>query len=409
MSESNHVEPRSPEAGASDADRVAAVEDAGDSLRPYTLRELVLYFLRLGALGFGGPIALAGYMQRDLVEERRWFSKEDYVEGLALAQLAPGPLAAQLAMYFGWVKGRSLGALLIGLAFVLPSFLMVLGLAALYLHFGGLPWMRGAFYGIGAAVIAIIARSVFKLGKMTLGRDRFAWALFSVSAVVTAWTESEMVWLFLGGGVLAMLVKAPPSFGSGRALVALPAWWLVGLKGSASGGTLTTLAFYFAEAGAFVFGSGLAIVPFLHGGVVTRFEWLTEQQFLDAVAVAMITPGPVVITVAFIGYLVAGPVGACVAALATFLPCYFFTVVPAPHFRRIAKNASIKAFVDGVTATAAGAIAGAAVVLGRRAIVDVPTVVVALVTLGAIVRFKKLQEPLVIVIAGLAGVAWHLR
>jgi chromate transporter len=312
-------------------------------------------------------------------------------------------------MYFGWVKGRSLGAMWIGLAFVLPSFLMVLGLAALYLHFGGLPWMRGAFYGIGAAVIAIIARSVFKLGKMTLGRDRFAWALFLVSAVVTAWTESEMVWLFLGGGVLAMLVKAPPSFGSGRALVALPAWWLVGLKGSASGGTLTTLALYFAEAGAFVFGSGLAIVPFLHGGVVTRFEWLTEQQFLDAVAVAMITPGPVVITVAFIGYLVAGPVGACVAALATFLPCYFFTVVPAPHFRRIAKNASIKAFVDGVTATAAGAIAGAAVVLGRRAIVDVPTVVVALVTLGAIVRFKKLQEPLVIVIAGLAGVAWHLR
>jgi chromate transporter len=184
----------------------------------------------------------------------------------------------------------------------------------------------------------------------------------------------------------------------------LPLWSISGLAGPASAATLVTIAWYFAEAGAFVFGSGLAIVPFLHGGVVTRFQWLTEQQFLDAVAVAMITPGPVVITVAFIGYLVAGPVGACVAAIATFLPCYLFTVVPAPHFRRFAKNASIKAFVDGVTAAATGAIAGAAFVLGRRALVDMPTVLIALVTLGLLVKFKKLQEPLVIAASGVAGV-----
>jgi chromate transporter len=219
--------------------------------------------------------------------------------------------------------------------------------------------------------------------------------------------ESEVVWLFLGGGILALLVKAPPKLrwgGTAMSVLPLPLWSISGLAGPASAATLATIAWYFAEAGAFVFGSGLAIVPFLHGGVVARYHWLTEQQFLDAVAVAMITPGPVVITVAFIGYLVAGQLGACVAALATFFPCYLFTVIPAPHFRRFAKNASIKAFVDGVTAAATGAIAGATFVLGRRALVDVPTVLIAFVTLGLLVKFKKIQEPLVIAAAGLAGV-----
>jgi chromate transporter len=374
---------------------------------PSTLRDLTLYFLKLGTLGFGGPVALAGYMQKDLVEDRRWFTKEDYVEGLALAQLAPGPLAAQLAIYLGWVRGGVRGATLIGFAFVLPSFLMVLGLAALYIELGGISWMRGAFYGIGAAVIAIMGRSAYKLGKMTLSSNKLLWLFFAVSAVVTAWTESEIAWIFLASGAIAVAVIAPPKLRGGAAtlsLVPLPLWSITGLAGAATGATLGTIAWYFAEAGAFVFGSGLAIVPFLHGGVVTRFHWLTDQQFLDAVAVAMITPGPVVITVGFIGYLVAGPVGATVAALATFGPCYLFTVLPAPYFRRFAKNASIKAFVDGVSAAATGAIAGATIVLGKRAIYDVPTVAIFLIALALLIRFKKLQEPLLIIPAGIVGV-----
>lgn len=381
--------------------------NAGDaSVQPSSLRAFVGYFLGLGTLGFGGPIALAGYMQRDLVERRRWLSKQDYVEGLALAQLAPGPLAAQLAIYLGWVKGGLGGATLVGLAFVLPSFLMVLALSALYVQFGGLPWMRGAFYGIGAAVIAIIVRSVVKLTKLTLGKDWLLWALFVASGVTTAWTESEIVWLFLASGVLTMLVRAPPGASTATGLLSVsPAWLFAGVLGPASTATLVTIAWYFAEAGAFVFGSGLAIVPFLHGGVVTRFHWLSEQQFLDAVAVAMITPGPVVITVAFIGYLVAGFAGAAVAALATFVPCYLFTVVPAPYFRRFAKNPSLKAFVDGVTAAASGAIAGAAFVLGRRALYDIPTVLIALSTFALLVKLKKLPEPLLIAGAGVVGLA----
>jgi chromate transporter len=310
-------------------------------LVPCTLRDLAWYFLRLGTVGFGGPIALAGYMQKDLVEDRRWLSKQDYVEGLALAQLAPGPLAAQLAMYLGWVRGGVPGATLIGFAFVIPSFSMVLILAALYIRFGGLPWMRGAFYGIGAAVIAIIGRSVVKLVKMTLGKDRLLWGLFFLCALVTAWTESEIVWVFLASGVITMAVRAKfdvAARGAALGLLPLPLWSTAGLAGTASAATLWTIAWYFAEAGAFVFGSGLAIVPFLHGGVVTRFHWLDDQQFLDAVAVAMITPGPVVITVAFIGFLVAGVAGASVAALATFGPCYLFTVLPAPYFRLLQES-----------------------------------------------------------------------
>jgi chromate transporter len=368
--------------------------------------ELVRYFLWLGTTGFGGPIALVGFMQRDLVEERGWFTAEEYREGLALAQLAPGPLAAQLAIYLGWARGGAVAAAVVGLAFVLPSFVMVLALAIAYIRYGGLPWMQGAFYGIGAAVIAIIARSAFKLTRLTLGRDRLLCGLFAAAALVTAWTESEIVWVFLGAGVVAMAFRSL-GLREGPVVsraVALPPALLAGLAGPAAPETLWRVAWYFTEAGAFVFGSGLAIVPFLHGGVVREFGWLTERQFLDAVAVAMITPGPVVITVAFIGYLVAGPGGAVVAAVATFLPCYVFTVIPAPHFRKWSRNVSIRAFVDGVTAAATGAIAGAAFVLGRRAIVDVGTVVIALAALLVALRFRKVPEPTMILAAGLVGV-----
>jgi len=343
-------------------------------------------------------------MQRDLVERRRWFSAEEYREGLALAQLAPGPLAAQLAMYLGWARGGAVGAGLVGVAFVIPSFVMVLALALGYLRFGGLDWMQGAFYGIGAAVIAIIARSVVKLTRLTLARDALLWAVCGFAAVVTAWTESEIVWVFLGSGLVVMLVRAWLVSPPGGALALLPPVLLTGLRGPAPADVLVRIGWYFAEAGSFVFGSGLAIVPFLHGGVVKEFGWLDERQFLDAVAVAMITPGPVVITVAFIGYLVAGLAGAVVAALATFLPCYFFTVIPAPHFKRWSSVRGVREFVDGVTAAATGAIAGAAFVLGRRAVVDLATLAIAAVTLGVAWRFRKVPEPLLILVAGILGV-----
>ncbi len=375
-------------------------------------REFLLYFLRLGSFGFGGPIALAGHMERDLVEERRWISKQDYVEGLAFSQLSPGPLAAQLAMYLGWIRAGRVGATLAGTLFILPSFLMVLVLAALYAHFGELRWIQGVFYGVGAAVIAIIARSAFKLVKTTLGKDLVLWLLFGVIAITTAWTESEIVWLFVLCGFVALFVKAPPRLraapakmlaligGGGQSL-------LTGVMGPASAGMVARLFLFFLKAGAFVFGSGLAIVPFLYGGVVGKFHWLTERQFLDAVAVAMITPGPVVITAAFIGYLVAGTVGALAASAAVFAPPYLIVILGAPYYRRFAQNRQVKAFVQGVTAAAVGAISGAAFVLGRRAIMDVPTLSIAAGTLTVLLWTKRIPEPVLILAAGAAGLALH--
>ena len=383
--------------------------DAGDAAQttgaPSSLRAFLLYFLRLGTLGFGGPIALAGHMQQDLVAQRRWISAQEYKEGLALAQLAPGPLAAQLAMYLGWVRARGLGATLVGLAFVGPSFLMVLVLSHLYVRFGGLPWMQGLFYGIGAAVIAIIARSVLTLVRMTLGRDRLLWALFSASAVATASTESEIIWVFLLCGLIPALARGRQKVAATPVLALVPVipGLATGLAGAALPGVLWKILAYFAGAGLFVFGSGLAIVPFLYGGVVQQFHWLSERQFVDAVAVSMITPGPVVITVAFIGYLVAGLAGATLAAIGVFLPVYLVTVLLAPHFHRVAKNRQVKAFVDGVTAAATGAIAGAAVILGRRSLSDVPTMLIALVTLALLITPKKIPEPALILAAGLVG------
>ena len=370
--------------------------------QPAPLRDFVLYFLRLGTVGFGGPIALTGYMQHDLVDQRRWVSEQEYKEGLTLAQLAPGPLAAQLAIYLGWVRAGLFGATLVGLAFVGPSLLMVLILSAAYVRYGGLPWMQGVFYGIGAAVIAIIAQGVFKLVRITPGRDRFLWAIFGVSALVTAWTESEVFTLFILAGIVTMLVRGIGRTRGWVTAVAPLAVWSSSASG-AGAGILSQIFLYFGQASLIVFGSGLAIVPFLHAGVVQEFRWLTERQFLDAIAVSMITPGPVVITVAFIGYLVAGLWGALAAALGMFLPTYLAVVLAAPYYRRIAHDHQVRAFVDGVTAAATGAIAGAAVVLGRRALMDVPTVLIALVALVILRTTKRIPDPLLIALAGLAG------
>src|SRR2546427_10822745 len=383
-------------------DRRSAQDEEVVATVTTSLRAFLLYFLRLGTLGFGGPIALAGHMEHDLVEQGGWISAQEYKEGLAFAQPRPGPLAAQLAIYLGWVRGQVLGATLVGIAFVAPSFLMVLVLSELYVRFGGLPWMQGLFYGIGAAVIAIIARSALKLVRMTLGRDHLLWILFAVSAVVTAWTESEIIWVFLVCGLVPVLLRGRQTTPATPALALLPIapGIAASLGGPASVGLLWKILTYFAGAGLFVFGSGLAIVPFLYGGVVQQFHWLTERQFIDAVAVSMITPGPVVITVAFIGYLVAGLVGATLAAIGVFLPVYLVVVLAAPHFNRVAKNKQVKAFVDGVTAAATGAISGAAVILGRRSLLDLPTILIALATLALLLAPKKIPEPVLILAAG---------
>jgi chromate transporter len=386
--------------------------------RPATLAAFVRYFLYLGSLGFGGPVALAGSMHRDLVETRGWVSDEEYRLGLALAQIMPGPLAAQLAIALGYFAHGLPGATAVGVAFVLPSFLMVLALSLAYVGLGGLWWMQALFYGIGAAVIAIIAIAAYRLSGSTNRRDPLLWAVFGALALVTIVAQAELAEAFVAAGLLVLFVRARPRRGGAAAAtlgglgVIGSVWllerWFLGLGGLAGGPVALQILLFFAKAGAFVFGSGLAIVPFLQEGVVHQLGWLDDHQFLDAVAVAMITPGPVVITVVFIGFLVAGLLGAAAAALGIFLPVYVFTVVPAPWFRRHRENAQLKAFAQGATAAATGALSGAVVVLATRAIHDVPTGAIALGTLAVLSRFR-VPEPVVVLAAAAIGLlVWPL-
>ena len=382
-----------------------------------SLGAFVRYFLYLGTFGFGGPTALVGFMHRDLVERRGWISENEYRLGLALSQIMPGPLAAQLAIALWYFQHGVIGATAVGLAFILPSFLMVVAISMAYVRFGGLWWMQALFYGIGAAVIAIIAIAAYKLARATNRRDPLLWGIFAALVLVTVWAHAELAEFFVLGGLLTLFVRTKPgrretvaSIVGGLvalAIIVVAERWLatVGVGGQQ---ILLQILAFFTKAGAFVFGSGLAIVPFLHQGVVEQFGWLNEQQFVDAVAVAMITPGPVVITVVFIGYLVAGFAGSVMAAIGIFLPVYLFTIIPAPWFSRNRDNPQLKAFVHGATAAATGAIAGAVVVIALRTISDVPTAAVAIVSLAVLWRFK-VPEPILVTAAGILGlILWPL-
>lgn len=376
-----------------------------------SLRELSLYFLKLGAVGFGGPIALAGYMQRDLQEERHWISHEEFQDGLAIAQTMPGPLAAQLAMWIGFIRHGMIGATLVGVLFVLPPFLLVVAIAVAYVAFAGLPQIQALFYGIGPAAIAIIVLAAWKLAKSTDGKDPKLWSLSAVLMLITVVTQSELAWLFIVAGMLGILIYASPWKHWGKSPPGTPhtgllAWPLVsgaGFPDPTGGiGLLLVLTLFFVKAAAFTFGSGLAIVPFLHQGVVLDHRWLTERQFLDAVAIGIITPGPVVIMATFVGYLAAGLLGASLAAFGVFAPVWVFNVVIGRLFLRYRHHAEVRGFVKGATAAAVGAIAGAAVILGHGAIIDVVTVGIFLSAL-LVLYFKILKEPYVIGLAGVVG------
>ncbi len=380
-----------------------------------TLTELVRYFLYLGAFGFGGPVALVGFMHRDLVEKRGSITEDTYKLSLALAQIMPGPLAAQVAIAIGYFEAGIAGATLAGIAFILPSFLMVVVISLIYVAYGGLWWMQALFYAIGATVIAIIAIAAYKLARSTNKRDPLLWGIFVALTAVTLWAQAELAEFFILAGVVVLLVRAWPGWKTGILMVlcgvvagggiwALETWLRQAGTAADSGNVLGQILLFFTKAGAFVFGSGLAIIPFLQQGVVQQFGWLNDQQFLDAVAVAMITPGPVVITVAFIGYLArnAGLAGSIMASIGIFLPVYIFTIVPAPWFKRHRDNPQLKAFVDGATAAATGAITGAVLVLALRAITDVPTAVIALISLAVLWRYK-IPEPIIVSVAGLVG------
>jgi chromate transporter len=384
------------------------------------MRAFLGYFLGLGTWGFGGPIATVGYMQRDLVERRRWLSRQDFLDGVALGQAMPGPLAAQVVMWLGFLRAGTPGAFAAAVAFVAPSFLLVLAVAILYARYQGLPVVQALFYGIAPAVMAVIAIAAYKLATLTNRRDARLWTISTVLAIVTGWTGAEIAILFLAAGLLMVALDAPPRWpwrrgGAGAAGIALlpglgalagKSLAVKALAATASVGTLLTLAWFFVKAGALTFGSGLAIVPFLRDGVVHQHHWLTDAQFLDAIAMGLITPGPVVITATFVGYLAAGWQGAIVATVAIFTPIFLGVVLPGPWFMRHRDNRQIRAFVTGATAAAAGAIAGVVVVLSRQTITEWVAAAIAVVTLAVLLRWT-VKEPYVVAAGAVAGVALH--
>ena len=367
------------------------------------MREIVRYFLRLGLLGFGGPVALVGQMERELVTERSWVSKEQMREAIAVCQSLPGPLAIQVGIYLSYLRGGFWGAWAGGWSFILPNFVIVAALGALYVHFGGLQAITAIFYGVSPAVIALILHSCYRLAKLGM-EDWLQWVLTAVCFAVTVILHAEVAVLFIGAGILGILYyggfwRRPPAT---PLLAAAPLAPVAPIAPAASASTLSKLLLFFLKAGALTFGSGLVIVPFLQQGVVQQYGWLGERDFLVAVAVGMISPGPVVITATFVGYLVAGFWGSLAATIGIFLPSFILVLVAAPILARHRSNRAVQGFVKGAYAAAIGTILGACVLLGRIAIGDWLTIGIGVAAL-AVLFLWKVSNPLLIAVTATVG------
>ena len=373
-----------------------------------SILELVKYFLRLGTLGFGGPVALCGLMEKELVQDRGWLNKEEMRDAIAVSQSMPGPLAIQVGIFISYMRGGFWGAWAGGWAFILPNFLIVAALGALYVHFGGLSWMTAIFYGVSPCVIALILHSCWRLGKLGM-EDRFQWAIATVSFVVTVAVQAEVAILFIAAGVCGVLYygslfrRTPPAT---LAVLAAPlapgAPIAIGTTQTASLPLLGKLLAFFLKAGALTFGSGLVIVPFLEKGLVQDTHWLNPREFLVAVAIGMMSPGPVVITATFVGYLVAGFWGSLVATVGIFLPSFLMVLIVAPILLRHRGNPNVQGFVKGAFAAAIGTILGACILLGKIAIGDWLTALIAIVCLAVLFRFK-ISNPLLIGATAIVG------
>jgi chromate transporter len=367
-----------------------------------SLGQFARYFLRLGALGFGGPVALANHMRRDLVETRGWLTETEYDQGLAIAAACPGPLAYQLGVYCGYVRHGIAGGLAVAGAFAMPPFLLVVVAAALYTRFEASWPLRALFYGVGPVVVALIVKACWNLGRRTLAKDRVAWAFFLVACAVTVVLQRELTAIFLVAGVLGIWLFSghAPARGRAASAVALPA--LLGAVPAATGMTGKLFLFFF-RTGLLVFGSGLVIVPFLKTYVVDQYHWLGDRAFLDSVAIGMISPGPVVISATFVGYLLDGLRGATAATVGIFAPAVLFTVVATPILLRHAGNPRLKGFIRGITVAVVGVLVGTTYLVGKTAIGDTLTIGLAAASLAALFTWKRLPEPAVVLAGALIG------
>jgi chromate transporter len=373
------------------------------------------YFFTLGSLGFGGPVALMNHMRRGLVEERHWLTEKEFDDGLAIAAICPGPIAFQLAIYCGYLRFGYLGGASVAFFFPLTPFLLVVTLAHFYQQFSSTWQLRAIFYGVSPVVVALIARACWHLGRKTLRRSVLQWALFLAAAALSlsALPKLELTAIFLTAGFIGALAFVPrpapaltepgsparsPSPKGGGAL--LPA--VAALPWS---GTNAQIFAVFFKAGFFMFGSGLAVVPFLKRYIVEQFHWIDTRVFLDAVAVSMISPGPAAVAATFVSYLLNGFSGAAVATVAIFSPALLFTLVASPIVLRYRENARLQGFIQGIKVAVFGVLAGTTLLVARIAVGDLFTLSIALVSLVLLTVFKKIPEPLAVFAGALIGLA----
>jgi chromate transporter len=376
-----------------------------------SLGALIRYFLRLGLTGFGGPVALANYIRRDLVDRLGWISTADYDEGLAIATACPGPLAYQLGVYCGYITNGLPGAIGVALAFALPPFFLVVGVAALYVKFGSTPQLRGIFYGVGPIVIAIVARSCWDLGRKTLGSQWPAYALAGIACAITIAVQQELIALFLAAGAVGIfLFYRPQPAGGGRSSapplnVLSVATVLVSSYQSVA---LPKIFWFFFKTGLLVFGSGLVIVPFLKAYVVDQYHWLSNQAFLDAVAVGIVSPGPVVITATFVGFLNHGFSGALAATLGIFTPSLIFVMLGTPVLRRYRRNGRVQGFVRGITVAVVGVLLGTSYLVARSTVRDMLGLLLLIAALAILWSKWRVPEPLLVGAGAIVGLATTL-
>jgi chromate transporter len=376
----------------------SASEGSGDRIV-----EVVRYFLRLGLLGFGGPVALVGQMGRELADERAWLTKDEMREAVAICQSLPGPLAIQVGVYISYLRAGFWGAFAGGWAFILPNFVIVASLGALYVYLGDLKPVTAIFYGVSPAVIALILHSCWRLAKLGM-EDWLQWAIAAVCFVVTVTLRAEVALLFIAAGLVGILYYGN-ALGFRRTTtlaIAAPVAATAPLGLAATNSTLVKILLFFLKAGSLTFGSGLVIVPFLEQGLVREYGWLDQRQFLIAVAIGMISPGPVVITATFVGYLVAGFWGSLVSTVGIFLPSFILVLIAAPTLARHRANPNVQGFVKGAYAAAIGTILGACLLLGRIAIGDWLTTLIGLASLAVLFRWK-VSNPLLIAAAAAVG------
>jgi chromate transporter len=359
-----------------------------DSQSKYS--ELALVFLRLGLIGFGGPQAHIAMIDDEAVARRNWLSPEEFSEGLAICEMLPGPASTQMGIYTGYVRGGQLGAIIAGLCFIAPAFLIVILLTWAYFSWQELPQIKALFLGISPVITAIILGFCWKLGKKTL-RTKISIAIAIVVLLVTIFSSLSVLVQFIVAGLVGLVCFRPPNppkFPQVNSLL-LPFFPLY--LGNLSPETLTISSFwgreripefflpltlFFLKVGSFIFGGGLVIIPLLETEVVEKFHWLTTTEFINGVAIGQISPGPVVLTAAFVGYKVAGFLGALVAAIAIFTPSFAFIMLAAPLLKKIRQNPWVKSFLMGVTPAVLGAIAAAAIPIAQTTLIQTKIVTV---------------------------------